>query len=49
MVKDVKTYGAMDLEDPITKRSWIINVQRLKPYLGGEAERLTTVINLIDP
>lgn len=49
LVKDVKPCGVVELEDPITKRSWIINGQRLKPYLGGEVERLAMVINLTDP
>jgi hypothetical protein len=31
MVKEVKPYGAVELEDPVTKASWTVNGQRLKP------------------
>jgi len=36
LVKHVKPYGAIELEDPESKRSWVVNGQRLKPYFGGE-------------
>ena len=49
VIKEVKPYGAIELEDPTSKRSWIVNGQRLKPYLGGEVERLTTILSLGDP
>jgi len=45
-VKQVKPYGAVELEDPESQRSWIVNGQRLKHYLCSEIERLTTVIHL---
>ena len=49
VIKEVKPYGAIELEDPTSKRSWIVNDQRLKHYLGGEVERLTTILSLGDP
>ena len=51
-IKDVKPYGAvelMDLSSSDPNRSWIVNGQRLKHYLGGEVERLTTIIHFSDP
>jgi len=36
IIKRVKPYGEMEIEDPSNQRSWIVNGQRLKPYLGGE-------------
>ncbi|XP_019462934.1 PREDICTED: uncharacterized protein LOC109361857 [Lupinus angustifolius] len=38
--------GATDLQDPTSQRRWIVNGQCLKPYLGGDVEQLTTIINL---
>ena len=49
LVKDVKPYGAIELEDPESKRSWVVNGQRLKPYLGGEIDKLATIIQLNEP
>ncbi|XP_014521866.1 uncharacterized protein LOC106778422 [Vigna radiata var. radiata] len=51
-IKDVKQHGAVELidlssDDP--QRSWVVNGQRLKHYLGGEVERLNTSIELVDP
>jgi len=40
----VKSYGVVELEDPVSHKSWVVNGQRLKPYLGGEIERLIIVI-----
>ena len=34
-VKDVRPYGAVEIEDPVKKESWVVNGQRLKLYLGG--------------
>ena len=51
-IKDVKPYGVVELMDPSSSdpnRSWIVNGQRLKHYVGGEVERLTTVIHFSDP
>ncbi|GAU47732.1 hypothetical protein TSUD_386910 [Trifolium subterraneum] len=43
-VKDVKPYGAIEIEDVEMKCSWTVNGQRLKPYFGGEIDRLATKI-----
>jgi len=42
----VKSFGGMELEDPMSNKSWVINAQRLKPYLCGEIERIITMILL---
>jgi len=49
VIEEVKPYGAVELEDPSSKKNWIINAQRLKSYLGSDVERLTIVIHLNDP
>jgi len=49
IVKEVKPYGAIELKDPISHRSWVVNGQRVKPYLGNEKEELTAVILLNEP
>jgi len=41
-------YGAIEIEDAKTKRSWMVNGQRLKHYKGGEVEKLISVIKLED-
>ncbi|CAL0312853.1 unnamed protein product [Lupinus luteus] len=46
LIKQIKSHGAIELQDPASQRSWTVNGQRLKPYLGGDVERLTTIINL---
>nr|KYP75995.1 hypothetical protein KK1_020213 [Cajanus cajan] len=48
-VKEVKPYGAIEIEDPKAQRSWVVNGQRLKPYLGGEVERLCCILSFRDP
>ncbi|XP_014511517.1 uncharacterized protein LOC106770208 [Vigna radiata var. radiata] len=51
-IKDVKQHGAVELIDPSfddPQRSWVVNGQRLKHYLGGEVERLSTSVELVDP
>ncbi|XP_020225339.1 uncharacterized protein LOC109807233 [Cajanus cajan] len=48
-VKEVKPYGAIEIEDPEAQRSWVVNGQRLKPYLGGEVERLCCILSFRDP
>ncbi|XP_052723860.1 uncharacterized protein LOC128193792 [Vigna angularis] len=51
-IKEVKPHGAVELVDPTSDdpaRSWVVNGQRLKHYLGGEIQRLTTIIHLSDP
>jgi len=49
VVKEVKPYGAIELEEPKSHISWVVNGQRVKPYLGNEQEKLTTVILFYDP
>ncbi|GAU40251.1 hypothetical protein TSUD_219620 [Trifolium subterraneum] len=43
-VRDVKPYGAIEIEDVEMKRSWTVSGQRLKPYFGGEIDRLATKV-----
>jgi len=38
----------VEIEDAKSKRSWLVNGQRLKHYKGGEAERLIALITLRD-
>jgi hypothetical protein len=45
-VKEVRPYGAVEIEDPVKNESWVVNGQRLKLYLGGDVERLTTIMDL---
>lgn len=48
-IKEVKHYRATMLEDAVSKGSWTINGKRLKLYLGGEIDWITTTIRLGDP
>ncbi|XP_029126322.1 uncharacterized protein LOC114915610 [Cajanus cajan] len=48
-IKSVKSYGAIELEDPVSGRTWLVNGQRLKHYLGGEVKRFTTSTHLKEP
>lgn len=48
-IKNVKPYGVIGLEDPILKVTWTVNGQRVKLYLGGDVDRLTTTIPLHGP
>ena len=45
-VKDVRPYGAVEIEDPGKKERWVVNGQRLKLYLGGDVEQLKTIMGL---
>jgi len=36
----------VELEDPVSRKNWVVNGQRLKLYLGGEIERVITIILL---
>ncbi|XP_058732930.1 uncharacterized protein LOC131604512 [Vicia villosa] len=47
MVKEVKPYGAIVVEDSKTKESWTVNGERLKVYLGGEFGREVCIIALL--
>jgi len=48
VVKQVKPYGAIEIEDAKTQRSLILNGQRLKHYKGGEIVKLISMITLKD-
>lgn len=47
-MKPVKPYGVIEIEDPKTKRIWLVNSQSLKEYQGGDLARLTRRIMLND-
>ncbi|XP_052736719.1 uncharacterized protein LOC128197908 [Vigna angularis] len=52
VVKGVHPHGAIELLDPTAddpQKSWVVNDQRLKPYLGREVQRLSTMMQLVDP
>ncbi|CAL0321530.1 unnamed protein product [Lupinus luteus] len=49
IIKCVNPSGAIELENPASKRHWIVNGQRIKPYLGGDIQRLIATIQLCDP
>nr|KYP35931.1 hypothetical protein KK1_042990 [Cajanus cajan] len=44
-----RAYWALKALNFNSRRSWMVNGHRIKPYLGGEVEKLTTVIHLNDP
>ena len=48
LIKDVRPYGAVELQKPTTRRTWVVNGQRIKHYIGGEVERLTSITLLND-
>ena len=51
IIKDVKSYGVVELLDPQSEtleKIWIVNGQRLKQYHGGNIERLNTLMHLQD-
>nr|KYP76152.1 Retrovirus-related Pol polyprotein from transposon opus [Cajanus cajan] len=49
LLKSSLSYGAIKLEDSAFGRTWLVNGQRLKHYLGGEVKRLTTTTQLKEP
>ncbi|XP_058762951.1 uncharacterized protein LOC131636351 [Vicia villosa] len=49
LVKEVKHFGAIVVEDPKSKETWTVNGQRLKVYRGCEFNRETSVLALSDP
>ncbi|XP_047173715.1 uncharacterized protein LOC124841480 [Vigna umbellata] len=52
MIKNVLPHRAIELTDPASEdlqRSWVVNGQLLKRYLGGEVQRLSTIMELVDP
>lgn len=48
-IKEVKHYGEIVLEDPVSKESLIVNGKILKLYLNGEIDRFTTTVPLVGP
>src|ERR1044072_2053823 len=48
VIKEVKPYGAIELEDPETRKTWVVNGQRLKPYLGEDMQRSTALVDYMD-
>ena len=46
IINFVKPHGAMVLDDLATKMTWIVNGSRIKHYLGGDVESLTTIVQL---
>ena len=46
IITKVMPHRVVILEDPATKRTWTMNGSKIKHYLGGDVERLTTVIQL---
>ncbi|XP_014522340.1 uncharacterized protein LOC106778858 [Vigna radiata var. radiata] len=52
VVKQVFQNGAVELEhsnDDNQQRSWIVNGQRLKHYVGGDVEQTASIMMLVDP
>ncbi|XP_020207892.1 uncharacterized protein LOC109792853 [Cajanus cajan] len=49
VIKSAIPPGAVELEEPNSRRSGMMNGQRIMPHLGGEVEKITTVIHLNDP
>ncbi|XP_014499262.1 uncharacterized protein LOC106760332 [Vigna radiata var. radiata] len=49
VIKHVYPNGAVELETTDKERNWVVNGQRLKHYLGGEVEQVSTVLMLVDP
>jgi len=48
VVKQVRSHGAVEIQDAKSKRSWLVNELRLKHYVCGEVERLIALITLSD-
>ena len=48
-IREIKSYGAIEIEDPVSKKNWTVNGQRLKVYLGGDFERNPSVVPFCDP
>ncbi|XP_014524361.1 uncharacterized protein LOC106780573 [Vigna radiata var. radiata] len=52
VVKCVFQSGVVELEsstDANQERSWIVNGQRIKHYVGGDVEQFALVMMLVDP
>jgi len=48
-IKEVNPHGAIEVEDAKDQMSLTVNGQRLNIYIGGDVERLITIIHLRDP
>jgi len=48
MIKEIKPYGAIEIEDLSTKKSWIVNGQCLKSCLGRDFCTLIEKVELED-
>jgi len=49
IIKEVRPYGAVEIEDPSSNRTWVVNGQRLKLYWGEDFEKAAMITNLLDP
>ncbi|XP_052732438.1 uncharacterized protein LOC128196240 [Vigna angularis] len=52
VVKEVHPHRAIEIFNPVDEdpqKSWVVNGQRLKPYLGGEVQHLSIMMQLVDP
>ncbi|XP_061351976.1 uncharacterized protein LOC133296947 [Gastrolobium bilobum] len=48
IVRNMKSYGAVEISPLDSDRSFTVNGQRLKLYMGGEIDRGTTTVALIE-
>jgi len=48
IVKNIRPYGAIELEYPRTNQRWIVNGQRLRIYHGEDFERSVIFIEFKD-
>ena len=47
-IREIKSYGAIEIEDQASKESWTVNGQRLKIYLGGGIDRVHHIVYVDD-
>ncbi|KAL2327573.1 hypothetical protein Fmac_021000 [Flemingia macrophylla] len=48
IIKKITKYGAVQIENPETKDTWLVNGQRLKPYFGSDLPQVIAKIHLQD-
>ncbi|XP_061374012.1 uncharacterized protein LOC133316288 [Gastrolobium bilobum] len=48
IVRNMKSYGAVEISPLDSDRSFTVNGQRLKLYMGGEFDRGTTIVALVE-
>ncbi|XP_061354120.1 uncharacterized protein LOC133298764 [Gastrolobium bilobum] len=48
LVKEIRPYGTVEISPLDSDRSFKVNGQRLKPYLGGEIDRGTATVALAE-